>query len=156
MYLRTYVELLLDFDVVRAALMRERPPTWLTGAAEAAERECVALMTGAGLPASGRMASWPTAVEAAAPITTDRLASLPLCLYAGGTLLTHLATLDAGWLGAGRTHLALSMSYDAQLDQVGEITELRDRALLHRVHEAVARRFLHAVADRLLASAVAA
>src|SRR5205823_5852203 len=113
------------------------PPACLAGAAEAAERECVTLLAAAGLDAAD-IASWPTAVEADSPISTDRLASLPLCVYSGHKLLTQLATLDAGWLGAGRTHLSLSMSYDAQLDQLGEVNELRDRALLHRVHEAVA------------------
>jgi hypothetical protein len=154
MYLRTYVDLPLDFDVVRAALVRGRL-TCLSGAAQAAENECASLLTAAGLSAGGRVTSWPSAVEAEPPITTDRLVSLPLCLYAGRTLLTHLATLDAGWLGAGRTHLSLSMSYDGHLDHVGEIAELRDRALLHRVHEAVARRFLDSVAERLLAAVAA-
>jgi hypothetical protein len=153
MYLRTYVDLPLDFDDVRASLLRGRPPRCLVGAAEAAERECAGLLLAAGLSAGGRVTSWPTNVEADAPITTDRLASLPLCLYAGRTLLTQLATLDAGWLGSGRTHLSLSLSYDAHLDEVGEVAELRDRALVHRVHEAVARRFLEAVASRMLEAA---
>ena len=150
MYLRTFVDLPMDFDDVRASLMRGLPPSCLTGAAEVAERECVDLLDAAGLSAGGRVASWPSAVEAESPVATDRLASLPLFLYAGRALLTQLATLDAGWLGAGRTHLSLSMSYDAHLDEGGDIAELRDRALVHRVHEAVARRFLDAVAERML------
>ncbi|HXM54218.1 MAG TPA: hypothetical protein VOB72_02425 [Candidatus Dormibacteraeota bacterium] len=149
MYLRTYVDLALDFEEVRAALLRGRPPACLEEAALDAERECDALLAAAGLTSAGQFASWPTAVEADAPITTDRLASVPLCLYSGRTLLTRLATLDAGWLGAGRTHLSLSMSYDAHLDEPNGI---RDRALLHRVHEAVALRFLDAIANRLLAA----
>jgi hypothetical protein len=151
MYLRTYVDLALDFEDVRAALLRGRPPACLQEAARVAEQECAVLLASAGLASSSQFASWPTAVEADVPITTDRLASVPLCLYSGRTLLTRLATLDAGWLGAGRTHLSLSMSYETRLDEPNGI---RDRALFHRVHEAVALRFLDGIADSLLAAAV--
>src|SRR5262249_35039968 len=61
MYLRTYVDLPLDFDVVRAALIRGRL-SCLSGAARAAENECAELLAAAGLSDGGRSQSWPTAV----------------------------------------------------------------------------------------------
>ena len=152
MYLRTYVDLPLDFQEVRAALLLGRPPSCLEGAAEAAADECRELLRRAGLNAGGDVAPWPTFVQADLPITTDRLTSVPLCLYAGDSLLTRLATLDAGWLGAGRTHLSLSLSYDGQLDA---IRKPRNRALLHRVHEAVALRFLETIAASITRPATA-
>lgn len=156
MYLRTYVDVSLDFEEVRAGMLRDRPPSCLDGAAEAAEKACADLLARAGLRTYWRLPTWPTAVEAAAPITTDRLASLPLCLHAGQAVLSRLATLDAGWLGAGRTHLSLSMTYDTPPDSArghDVLSQFRDRALLHRVYEAVALRYLDSVAENLMAQA---
>lgn len=160
MYLRAYVDLPLDFEEVRDALLDGCPPSCLEGAAEAAVEECRRLLGAAGLTGAGAGVghgpAWPTAVEADPAIATDLLTSLPLCLHAGETVLTRLATLDAGWLGPDRTHLSLSMSYDAP--EPGSARQdarsrLRERVLLHRVHEAVALRFVDAVASRLMAGA---
>jgi hypothetical protein len=151
MYLRTYVDLPLDFDQVRAALLLGRPPSCLDGAAEAAAAECRELMRRAGLTSNGHVAAWPTFVEAEPAITSDHLASVPLNLYAGDSLMTRLATLDAGWLGTGRTHLSLSLSYDALVDAARG--RPRNRALLHRVHEAVALRFLGTIAAHIVRQA---
>lgn len=153
MYLRTYVDLPLDFQEVRAALLLGRPPSCLEGAAEAAAAECRELLGRASLTGRASIPAWPTFVEADAPITTDHLASLPLCLYAGDSLMTRLATLDAGWLGSGRTHLSLSLSYDGQFETA--VGKPHNRALLHRVHEAVALRFLETIADRITRLATA-
>jgi hypothetical protein len=52
-------------------------------------------------------------------------------------------SLDAAWLGNGRTHLAMNAMYEPLF---GLADKPVDRTLLHRVTEAVAQRFLEAVA----------
>jgi hypothetical protein len=55
-------------------------------------------------------------------------------------------SLDAAWLGPGRTYLALSAIYEPPLGLVGRAV---DRTLLHRVAETAVQRFLVAVAREL-------
>jgi len=79
----------------------------------------------------------------------DRVVLLPLDLRVEKheQLFPSLeGSLDAAWLGAGRTHLALTVRYEPPFGVVGKAV---DRALLHRVAEAVAQRFLEAVAREL-------
>src|SRR5258708_5978504 len=82
-------------------------------------------------------------------MTTDRVVLLPLRLRVidRERLFPSLeGSLDAAWLGPGRTHLALTANYEPPLGVVGRAV---DRALLHRVAEAVAQRFLEAAAREL-------
>jgi hypothetical protein len=90
-------------------------------------------------------------LETGEPLITDRVASLPLWIEARdlrGLFPSFTGSLDAAWLGGERTHLALSAWYVPPLGVLGSVA---DRALLHRVAEAVARNFLEKVAERLLA-----
>jgi hypothetical protein len=83
------------------------------------------------------------------PISTDRVVSLPLRLQAAeppAALCALEGSLDAAWLGAGRTHLAFQAQYPAH---AGLALPPVDRALLHRVAETVASRFLRTVGRRL-------
>src|SRR5258708_37996458 len=82
-------------------------------------------------------------------MTTDRVVLLPLRLRVidRERLFPSLeGSLDAAWLGPGRTHLALTANYEPPLGVVGRAV---DRALLHRVAEAVAQRVLGAAAPEL-------
>jgi hypothetical protein len=144
MFLKSHVELAVDFDAVRAALLR-RPEAWLDGLVEAADRDRVQLLMACRLDAG---VGGDAQLDVGAPISTDRLASVPLRLHAAGPhwIVSAEGSLDAAWLGPGCTYLALQAQYST--------TEARacsaaDRALLHRVAETVALRFLQAIAARL-------
>jgi hypothetical protein len=83
------------------------------------------------------------------PLHATRVTSLPIVLADGvtGRMIPALdGSLDAAWLGPGRTQLALSLHYEppASLADRG-----LDRALLHRVIEVVAHRALVDVAARV-------
>jgi hypothetical protein len=148
MFLKSYTELPMSFEEVRAAMLRQ-PQRWLSGLADAAERDGRRLLIEVGLQVGGRGLSHDAWLEVGEPITTDRVASLPIRLHAEGheRLFPSLeGTLDAAWLGTGRTYLALTAQYDPPFGGLGHAI---DRALLHRVAEAVGRRFLEAAAERL-------
>jgi hypothetical protein len=145
MFLKSHVELALDFEAVRAAMLR-RPAAWLDGLAQAAERDRAELLAAcrleAGAPCHPRL-------DVGQPISTDRVASLPLRFQGAdppAALCALEGSLDAAWLGAGRTHLELLAQYPAS---AGLPLPPADRALLHRVAETVASRFVRTVARRL-------
>ena len=145
MFLKSVTELTVDFADVRAAMLSE-PRAWLDGLAGAAGAEGDRLLVDVGLAVRGHDISRRAMLEVGEPMTTDRVALLPLRLRVEDhqRLFPSLeGSLDAAWLGPGRTHLALTATYDPPLGVVGRAV---DRALLHRVAEAVAQRFLEAIA----------
>jgi hypothetical protein len=144
MFLKSHVELAVDFDSVRAAMLR-RPHVWLDGLVEAAQRDRAQLLDACHLEWGG---GCPARLDVGQPVTTDRVASLPLRFRGGdpGWPLAAEGSLDAAWLGRGRTHLALAAQYDAGAARSWPPV---DRALVHRVAETVASRFLLTVAARL-------
>lgn len=152
MFLKSYTELPVSFDEVRTAMLRH-PHRWLSGLADAAERDGDRLLVEVGLEVGGRGLSHAAWLEVGVPITTDRIVSLPIRLHTEGheRLFPSLeGSLDAAWLGSGRTHLALTAQYDPPFGILGQAI---DRALLHRVAEAVGRRFLESAAERLMSGA---
>jgi hypothetical protein len=113
------------------------------------------LLVEVGLQVHGHEVSRSAWLETGEPVTTDRVASLPFRLRAEDhqRLFPSLGgSIDAAWLGHGRTHLALTAQYDPPFGSLGRVA---DRALFHRVAEAVALRFLETVAERLAADSVA-
>ncbi len=148
MFLKSYTELRLDFATVRNAMLL-RPPRWLDGLMDAAEEDGEHLLTEVGLSVGGhelRRRAW---LEVGDPITSERVASLPFRMRVQDheRLFPALeGTLDAAWLGPGRTHLALSAQYEPPFGAIGKIV---DRTLLHRVAEVVAQRFLGRAAQHL-------
>jgi hypothetical protein len=154
MFLKSYTELPLGFDGVRASMLR-RPNHWLVGLAAAIERNGERLLVEVGLEVHGHQFSRSAWLETGEPVTTDRVVSLPFWLRVEDhqRLFPSLeGSIDAAWLGHGRTYLALNAQYDPPFGPLGGVA---DRALLHRVAEAVARRFLETVAERLVADRVA-
>jgi hypothetical protein len=154
MFLKTYTELPVEFEVVRAALLRH-PRTWLEGTAAEAERHAGALLVDVGLELHGQELTRRARLELGSPIATDRVVSLPLRLRAerhAGLFPALEGTLDAAWLGPGRTHLALAAQYEPPFGAAGRVA---DRALLHRVAEAVARRLLSAIVQGVTMEAAA-
>jgi hypothetical protein len=150
MFLKSVTELPVDFAEVRAAMLRD-PRQWLSGLAAAAGDEGDRLLVEVGLEVRGHEVSRPAWLEVGEPMTTDRVVLLPVRLRSEeheGLFPTLEGSLDAAWLGRGRTHLALTASYEPPFGVVGRTV---DRALLHRVAEAVAQRFLEAVGRELAA-----
>jgi hypothetical protein len=148
MFLKSYTELPVDFDRVRAVL-RQRPREWLTGPVADAGRDGQRMLVEVGLEVRNHPVSRPAWLEVGEPVTGERFASLPVSLGVEdqeGLFPTFTGSLDAAWLGDGRTHLALSAQYEPPFGLLGR---LADRTLLHRVAEAVAQHFLREVAERL-------
>lgn len=154
MFLKSVTDVSVNFEEVRAAMLR-RPHPWLDGLAAAAGEEGDRLLVEVGLEVRGRELSRRARLEVGKAIATDRIASLPLRLHVEDHEWLFPAlegSLDAAWLGPGRTHLALTAQYEPPFGVIGRAV---DRALLHRVAEAVAQRFLEAVARRLAAPSAA-
>jgi hypothetical protein len=151
MFLKSVTELAVDFDSVRAAMLGS-PHRWLESLAGAAGEDGDRLLVEVGLEVRGRELSRRARVEVGAPFATNRIASLPVRLRVEdheGLFPSLEGSLDAAWLGPGRTHLALMAQYEPPFGFVGRTV---DRALLHRVAEAVAQRFLESVARELAAA----
>jgi hypothetical protein len=148
MFVKSCTELPVAFDAVRAALLRP-PQSWLDGAAAEAGRHADALLLDVGLEVRGHELTRCARLEVGEPVASDRVVSLPIRLRVErdpGLFPSFEGTLDAAWLGAGRTHLALAAQYDPPFGAVGRIA---DRALLHRVAEVIAQRLLETVAHGL-------
>ena len=155
MFLKSVTEVRMDFDEVRAAMLGPQR-RWLDGLAAAAGDEGDRLLVEVGLRVGGREVGRRASLDVGPPVCTDRVVMLPLRLRVEDRkrLVPSLeGSLDAAWLGPGRTHLALSGTYEPPLGIMGRAL---DRALLHRVAEAVAQRFLEAVARELEAAATMA
>jgi hypothetical protein len=148
MFLKSVTELEVDFDDVRAAMLGDARD-WLAGPAAEAGDGGGRLLLDVGLQARGHEPDRRVRLEMGEPMITDRVALLPLCLRVEehqGLFPSLEGSLDAAWLGPGRTYLALTATYDPPFGVVGRSA---DRALLHRVAETVAQRFLEGVAGEL-------
>ncbi len=146
MFVKSYTSLPVDYDELREALIR-CALSWLSPIAQEAERYGEQLLVDVGLQARGALPR-PAGLEVGEAMSTERTTSLALRLQVQGAmrLLPSLeGSLDAAWLGAGRTHLALTVRYEA-VDRLGHTI---DRVLLHRVVEAMALRLLELIAEHL-------
>jgi hypothetical protein len=149
MFLKGVTELDADFGDVCAAMLGH-PRGWLAGLVAVAGDEGDRLLVDVGLQVGGHELSRRATLEVGEPMTTDRVAMLPLRFPVEDHLRLFPSlegSLDAAWLGPGRTHLALTANYEPPFGVVGRAV---DRALLHRVAEAVVQRFLEAVAQELV------
>jgi hypothetical protein len=152
MFLKCVTDVAADFGAVSTAL-RSEPRDWLTGIAVAVGEEGDELVVDAGLEVVGRRLSRRAVLDVGEALATERVTMLPLRLHAqdhGRLFPTLEGTLDAAWLGPGRTYLALSLTYEPPLGLLGRVV---DQALLHRVAEAVSQRLLLALAGELAAKA---
>ena len=148
MFIKSVTEVDVDFEDVRAAML-SNPREWLASLAATARDDGDRLLVDVGLQVVGHEVSRRAGLEVGEPMTSDRVVLLPVRLRVEEheRLFPSLeGSLDAAWLGPGRTHLALTASYEPPFGVVGRAV---DRALLHRVAEAVAQRFLEAVAGEL-------
>ena len=148
MFVKSVTEVDVDFEDVRAAMLSD-PRAWLANIAATAGEDSDRLLVDVGLQVAGREVSRRAGLDVGEPMTADRVVLLPLRLRIEEheRLFPSLdGSLDAAWLGPGRTHLALTAGYEPPFGVVGRAV---DRALLHRVAEAVAQRFLEAAAREL-------
>jgi hypothetical protein len=148
MFLKSITDLSAEFREVSAA-MRGDPRDWLAGMAAAAGEQGDQLVVEVGLEVAGHRVGRRAGLEVGEAFAADRVTMLPVRLRAQDhqrLFPTLEGTLDAAWLGPGRTYLALSLTYEPPLGVLGRSV---DQALLHRVAEAVCQRLLHAVAGEL-------
>lgn len=148
MFLKSHTEVPVQFVVVRDALV-ECPNSWLAEVALATKQHAEQLLVDVGLAFMMGGKGQLVHVQVGDAIATDRLASLPLGLRVeeDGRVVRSLdGSLDAAWLGAGRTHLALSAQYELP---VAMFEGYLDRALLHRVAESVSQRFVETAGRRM-------
>jgi len=148
MFLKSYTELAADFDRVQIALARE-PRPWLSGMAEEVERDGERLLADVGLELGGHQPEGAAHLDVGEPARAGQVTSLPLRLRVDERdrpFPSMEGTLDAAWLGEGRTYLALSLQYEAPSRLSRRAV---DRALLHRVAEAIAGQLLGRVAAGL-------
>ena len=152
MFLKNVTELAVDFDDVRAVMLRT-PREWLDWLAAEAGEHGDGLTLHVGLDVAGRQVGGPVGLEIGEPLDSRHVVMLPLRLRSRDhrrLFPTLEGSLDAAWMGRGRTYLALSFTYDPPLGLVGKAV---DRALLHRVAEIVAQRLLEKIANELLVRA---
>ena len=152
MFLKTVTELAADFHDVRTVMLSD-PREWLAGLGAEAGEDGDRLVVQVGLEVAGRQVGGDAELEVGEPMTTGRVVMLPVRLRARDhrrLFPTMEGSLDIAWLGRDRTYLSLGLTYEPPLGVVGRTA---DRALLHRVAETVAQRFLQAVADELMVRA---
>jgi hypothetical protein len=144
MFARYFIELDRPHTEVEAALL-EAPPGWLDGFAEAADDRGRRLLIDVGVGSVVGRIGKQVELEVGAPARLPSRTIVPLTWKATGptVLFPGLAgDLEVASLGPEHTQLSLSASYRPPLGQVGELV---DRVLLHRLAEATIKDFL----DRL-------
>jgi hypothetical protein len=153
MFVKSHTEVPVEFSALRDRLLR-CPSECLDAAADDARGHGFQLLADAGLEAQAAgadRAERRTRIEVGRPVCTDRVMSLPLHFLAedrGRRFPTMEGSLDAAWLGPGRTHLSVTAQYEPPQ---GVLDRLVERVLLHRMVEAVAQRFVESVGRRLVA-----
>jgi len=148
MFLKSHTELPVGFAMVCVGLAR-CPASTLVEVASDVQRRGRRMLVETGLGQFARGFDAPPQIEVGQHRSTDRIASLPFRLWAerGGRTLWELeCSLDAAWLGPDRTYLALSGQYELPF---AVLEGTVDRALVHRVAETGAQRFVEATAQRL-------
>ena len=153
MFVKSHTEVAVEFGALRDRLLR-CPADYLDAAADDARRHGSQLLVEAGLdvpaPDTDRTERR-TRIEVGQPVSTDRVMSLPLRFLTGerGRRFPNMdGSLDAAWLGPDCTQLSVTAQYEPPQDVLDRIAE---RALLHRLVEAVAQRFVESAARRLMA-----
>jgi hypothetical protein len=146
MFLRYYVELDLPIQQAQAALL-DSPSSWLPALAGAAVERAEPLLTEVGIAQGGLRVAERVSVRLGRAVQFPSRLSLPMTWEPGGWLLPKLdAELELGYLGKGRTQLAISGRYEPPL---GTPRGTADRLALHRIAEATIKDFLDRVAAAL-------
>ncbi len=150
MFLKTYVEVAKPFHEVQQVLLDD-VEGWLPDLAQETGQEGERMLADVGLAVGRRRLRRPAQLLVGSAQVSERLASLPIRLRmtrSDGLFPSFDGSLEAAWLGRGRTQLVLEAQYEPPLGLVGRAL---DRAMLHRVAEMAAHGLLEAVAARITA-----
>ncbi len=153
MFVRYFLELPLSQSVVEQALLDE-PGGWIPGLVEDVEQRGEALLGEVGLTTGGRLQRR-VVIELRDPIRVPSRTVLPMTWRAASKqslFPVFEADVEVAELGPHRTQLAISARYRPPLGAVGAAI---DRALLHRVAEAMVKEFLDRAGDELISLAAA-
>ena len=145
MFAKYYIELDHSIEEIQRALLDQPPSTWLPGLITDGEAREETLLADMAFDFGGRRLSRRGRVEVGAAVPLGAGLAIPLSWRAAereGLFPTFDAHLQVAPLGKTRTQLSVSASYIAPLAAVGELI---DRALLHRVAEAVIKDFTERV-----------
>jgi hypothetical protein len=148
MILKSHTELAAGFPTVCVELVRCPADTIVEVAADV-QRRGREILFEVGLGALADAIAMRPRITVGVHRSTHRTASLPFRLWAedgGRTCWTLDSSLDAAWLGPGRTYLALSCQYDVSFATAAATF---DRALVHRVAEVGAQHFVEIAGRRL-------
>ena len=151
MFLRSYTEMEVPFEVAERVLLRA-PDGWLPEAAGDAERRRERLLADVGF---GRRVRFhrPVEVEVRPALRLSGRTVLPIAWHSADRewlFPTLEADLELAPLSDRTTQIALTGRYSPPLGSVGRAV---DRAVLHRVAEATVRDFVDRVAARIRAGA---
>jgi hypothetical protein len=147
-FARSHTELLLPFRDAEEAMLRA-PGDWVPGLVNSAELMGEALFMEFGFETAGGRVETQVEVDIAAPIRFPSRLVLPMTW----TPMEHPALLpvfnadaEVAPIGPNRTQFAVSARYDPPLGALGRAI---DRALLHRIAEAVIKDFVDRAVETL-------
>ena len=148
MFVRYFVDLHLPLAQAEEALLHS-PGDWIPGIAQDAEDLGEHLLAEVGFGPEGRRVAKRVIIELGNPIRFPSRTVLPMSWRAAerqAFFPTFEADIEVAPLGPNRTQLSVSARYEPPLGVVGRAI---DRALLHRVAEAIVKDFVDRLADRL-------
>jgi hypothetical protein len=152
MFLRYFVELPLPASDVERVLLGS-PERWIPDLADEADDAGRTLLAEVGFGPRGLRVGKGVHVEVEPSLARGGAVVLPIRWRATGPegLFPSMdADIEVAGLGASRTQLSFSGRYRPPMGRLGEVA---DRAVLHRVSEAVVKDFVDRLADRIRAEA---
>jgi hypothetical protein len=152
MFVRYFVDLLLPLEQAEMVLL-DHPERWISGLARGAQARGERLLAEVGFGNAGRRVVKRVEIDLGRPLRYATKTVIPMTWRATGPGLlfpTLEADVEVAALGPDRSQLAVSARYQPPLGAVGRVV---DRALLHRVAEAILKDFVDRIAERLLTPA---
>jgi hypothetical protein len=148
LFLRSYVVVARPVEDVEALILAGAK-NWLPGIATETNGKAQKLLSELGFDVAKRRISRRIEVEVGAAKVVSGLMYLPIRWRAAseaGIFPTLDGDLEVAALGATRTQLALSATYEPPLGLIGRVA---DRAVLHRVAEVTVQDLLIRIGERL-------
>jgi hypothetical protein len=149
-FVRSHTEVLLPFHEAEEAILGS-PGDWVPGLVNSAEHMGEALLAEFGFETGGRRLEARVEVDIGPPLRLPSRLVLPMTWTPAehpGLLPVFNADAEVAPLGSSRTQFAVSARYDPPLGVLGRTI---DRAVLHRVAEAVIRDFVDRAGETLRA-----
>jgi len=143
MFVKSYLELGQPIEQVCACLLGERPESWIPGIVEAEARWQGELLAQVGIDLGGRRLGQVGSVSVGEIADVGGGLMIPITWRSvgiDGLFPVVEADLQVAPMGPELTQLSINARYTPPLGPIGTIV---DRALMHRLAEAVIRDFLH-------------